>query len=83
MAVCPAANFGRNFGFFIWNFIDFNSVDVQIDSKWKKASWQGVALLRFADEVILKKTLRIYQDKLPHEENKRNSRDNDRFYVWF
>lgn len=61
--------------------IDFYPEDFQIDLNGKKASWQGVALLPFVDEVRLKKTLELFQDKLTQEEKRRNTRDNDRFFV--
>lgn len=61
--------------------IDFYPEDFQVDLNGKKASWQGVALLPFVDEVRLKQALESYQDKLSAEELKRNTRGNDRIFV--
>ncbi len=61
--------------------IDFYPEDFAVDLNGKKQSWQGVALLPFVDEKRLMKAIEPLYGKLNEEQQKRNTRGNDRIFV--
>ncbi|KAK9497375.1 hypothetical protein O3M35_004707 [Rhynocoris fuscipes] len=63
------------------NILDFYPIDFMIDLNGKKFAWQGVALLPFVDEARLRKSLKPYYHLLTKDEQRRNTRGNDRLYV--
>ena len=61
--------------------IDFYPDDFQVDLNGKKYAWQGVVLLPYVDEHLLKKTLNDEYERLSPDEKKRNMPSNERLFV--